>query len=107
MKKSKEMMAALARSIGASAESNEAVNTDSQKAVKTATRPKRGKAKPEVASRREKPQTGTLKQMTVKLAPDTRSRLLQESARRKDSNAGNWPIQDIITEAVDAYLGGK
>jgi hypothetical protein len=102
-------MAELAKSMGMASEpeNQQADKTETQKAVKTA---KRGAA-PRTArlrvERGARAATGSLKQMTVKLDPDVRSRLLQESIRRKGENADNWPIQAIITEAVNAYLGGK
>jgi hypothetical protein len=45
--------------------------------------------------------------MTIKLEPTVRGKLLQESLKRKAADADNWAIQQIITEAVNAYLGGK
>jgi hypothetical protein len=109
MRKPKLRMAELAKSMGMASqpESNEADKTETQKAVKTA---KRGAAPRTPRLRVERgaaPSSGPLKQMTVKLDPEVRTRLLQESIRRKGENADNWPIQAIITEAVNAYLGGK
>jgi hypothetical protein len=42
--------------------------------------------------------------MTIKLEPTVRRRLLQESLRRKAANDDAWPIQQIITELVNAHL---
>lgn len=110
MNNKSERMAALARSIGAtpSTDSQEAAKPEKQKAVKKSSprrRPERSE-KP-AAENRPRRTPGGLKQMTIKLEPGVRGRLLQESLRRKSEDAENWPIQQIVTEAVNAYLGEK
>jgi Ni/Co efflux regulator RcnB len=106
-----QKMADLARSIGAvpSTESQEAVKPETQKTVKLSHRRQRPRAERATAETEKRPRRSAagLKQMTIKLEPDVRGRLLQESLRRKAADVDNWPIQQIVTEAVNAYLGGK
>lgn len=107
-------MAELARSMSATPEpveeSHQEDKQEKQQDVKTANTQARGHKASRTApapGRTRRRSTGTLKQMTIKLAPDVRGRLLQESLRRKSEDSENWPIQQIVTEAVNAYLGGK
>jgi hypothetical protein len=111
MNSKSQKMAELARSIGAvpSTESKEAVKPEIQQAVKQSRRlqqPRAERATAETEKGQRRSAAG-LKQMTIKLEPTVRRRLLQESLRRKAADDDNWPIQQIITEAVNAYLGGR
>lgn len=104
---SKGKLQALAVAMDAEPESKEATKTERQKAVKTI--PRRGRvAKAEGApAPRAARATGALKQMTIKLEPAVRSRLLEESLKRKSADLPDWSIQQIVTEAVNQYLGGR
>jgi hypothetical protein len=108
----RDMMARLAQTVAEDAAAPEPeaeeIKTEKQKDVKTApgARTQKGSA-PAAAGTARRRSTGALKQMTIKLEPDVRSRLLQESLRRKAQDSEDWPIQQIVTEAVNAYLGGK
>ena len=99
-------MAALVQIVEPDTETQEEIKPEKQKAVKTAPRSRAERpARAAGASRRAA--ATSLKQMTIKLEPEVRSRLLQESLRRKAQDSADWPIQQIVTEAVNAYLGGK
>ena len=103
---SKGKLQALAVAMDAEPESKEATKTERQKAVKTV--PRRRVDKAEGAPRpRAARATGALKQMTIKLEPAVRSRLLEESLKRKSADLPDWSIQQIVTEAVNQYLGGR
>jgi len=110
IKKGREKMAALARAYlppGQGTETQEEVKEEKQKAVKLVAGRGRSKRPAPAESSTGRRSGVPLKQMTIKLGPEVRSRLLQESIRRKAEDSENWPIQQIITEAVNAYLGGK
>jgi hypothetical protein len=109
MSTAKQKMADLAVAIGVATprtDSQQAVKPEKQKALKIA-RPRRSETKKPAAENRPRRTPGGLKQVTIKLEPGVRGRLLQESLRRKAEDAENWPIQQIVTEAVNAYLGEK
>lgn len=48
-----------------------------------------------------------LEQMTIKLEPEVRNRILGEVFRRKSQRLPNRSIQAVVSEAVNAYLGSK
>lgn len=50
---------------------------------------------------------GDFEKITVTLPPDVRALLLDESLKRKKSRDKNWPIAQIVREAISAHLGGK
>lgn len=77
---------------------------ESRKARKPAFRPraaKRAKDEAPAASAQG------LEKMTIKLEPVVRKQILAESFRRKSEGARNWQIQEIVSEAVNKYLGSN
>lgn len=50
---------------------------------------------------------GDFEKITVTLPPDVRALLLDESLKRKKNRDKNWPIAQIVREAISAHLGGK
>ena len=78
--------------------------TESKKASKPAFRPRAAKrAKDEAPAASAQ----SLEKMTIKLEPVVRKQILAESFRRKSEGAPNWQIQEIVSEAVNKYLGSN
>lgn len=111
-----DRMAALAAQLGAGAkpESQKDGQPEKRKAIKPAfgNKPRKANvvtAQPssEEASTQSSTLTAELEKMTIKLRPPIRERLLDESYKRKKSKSANWQIQEIVSEAVNAYLGQK
>src|SRR5690606_28160341 len=88
-------------------ESRKDVKTERQLSVKPAKRPEERDTEVPAAgakrkgARKEQP----LFKMTIKIDPEVRRRLLAESYKRKGEGLPTWPVQEIVTEAVNAYLG--
>lgn len=77
------------------------------RAEKMGPRPVRKKAGEDQGSEADVSETQRKERATYYLPWDVREMLLDESFRRKKTKHQQWAQQEILAEAVRAYLGGK
>lgn len=73
--------------------------TETHKSVKTVKRPN---------AKTHKRKTVKLgRPLTLVISAENRKRLVREASIRKEREADNWRIRDVVDEALDAFFAGK